>query len=275
MFYYAVEKHGIVRSWGECQPLIHGKNLKYKKFKSEADAQSFLDALATGDTPTRKRPPVDDIVFDAAKYAKTNAAVAVKQAAAIADAETRAEAEKARAFDLTLLDFYTDGSHIKGTTRMGFGIYCCYAGVKYGVYQDVTPEWVSGFVGADGAGVDWTKMSNPTVELLAVVALFRDLAEHCAEWGSRIGKVSVFHDMEGVAEWIEGRWRAKAPNIVPLVKDGRALHERIAKYVPVSFVWVPGHSGVAGNTYADMLSRGEHVSGLRSMHELFEVLKHS
>lgn len=274
MSYYAVQGHGIVRSWAECQPLVHRKNLKYKKFSSETDAQAFLASLAA---PVAKRDRSDESRtnasggYDPSKRVKTNAEISAEQESAAREADARLAAEKARAADPTLLDFYTDGSHIKGTPHMGFGIYCCYHGIKYGAHQTVTEEWMHDFL-SDASGVDLSKLSNPSMEAMAVVALSRHLDKHGAALVKcGIGKITVVHDYNGVSEWITGRWKARQPHIVAIVNEMCRLHERIVRSVPVEFVWTRGHSGVAGNTYADMLAKNESISGLKPLEELFRM----
>ena len=285
MSYYAVESHGIVRSWAECQPLVHRRNLKYKKFSTQADAQAFLDNLTRPATSplkhARSETDMTAIGVDE-KRAKTEALEQQCRTATAYDAmreqqsaddaaKNRQDVEEDRRANRALLDFYTDGSHAKGTTRMGYGIYCAYGAHSYGLHQSVTPEWLALFLDHT-AGIDWTKASNPTMELMAVVALLRLLLKHrdaiVKHCGSSV-RVTIYHDYTGAAEWILGRWKARQPHIIVAVEEARRLYAQVIVTVPIDFVWVRGHSGVAGNVYADMLAGDELVVGLRPLDELF------
>jgi ribonuclease HI len=312
MSYYAVENHGIVRTWGECQPLVHRKNLKFKKFKTQQEAQAFLDGIRSPGGLKRPLSDIPEFIETVNKRIKTNenendfmnrvvsaygdnsemndpvcfSMESICRSATAQDAfneqqqtdkeaDARLKEQSDREADASLLDFYTDGSHIKGTPRMGYGIYCKRTGRAYGLHQTVTPEWLALFLD-HSTGIDWSKASNPTMELMAVVALLRLLLKYRDSIVQHCGKnavITIYHDYTGVAEWILDRWKAKQPHIAVAVEEARRLYKQLTASFSVTFAWIRGHSGVAGNTYADMLANDESIAGLRPLEELFSFVK--
>jgi ribonuclease HI len=124
------------------------------------------------------------------------------------------------------LSVYVDGAH-------EFGI-CAWAFVVMADDQ-VLHE-------SSGTTPDTYQARNVTAELHAVLEADRWLREQLST------QATIISDYEGVREWMEGGWQADsrvARDYVTALKDRRNF---------LSFRWVKGHSGVAGNERAHELA---------------------
>lgn len=144
-----------------------------------------------------------------------------------------------------VLCIWTDGSHIKGTTIMGYGAFARYA--------DVTAELACRVRG--GAGY-----SNPTLELLAAWRVVRILLARGTDLAARFSHVEIFSDYIGVAKYANGEWSAARASTKTAAFRSTALRwekalRELRGLLPVSVAWVRGHSGNAGNDRADELAR--------------------
>lgn len=167
--------------------------------------------------------------------------------------EATAEPAKRERKEKVHVKIWTDGSHIKGTTKMGFGIYVC-AGDKTGeVSVSASPPYLQTLFGlADVSAVP----SNPTLELAAAVLALR----MAAPFADRISHVTLYADYNGVVNYANSAWDAKRASPKTPVFAAAARHlqdevKRVRKLVPVEVVWVRGHSGNAGNNWADRLAK--------------------
>lgn len=140
---------------------------------------------------------------------------------------------------------YTDGSHIKGTPRRGWGAVLEYRGRLYELSGVADPA-------SDPAAA-----SNPTMELRAAAAALERLrqvrpAEMC--------DVLLLADYTGVREYGRGAWRPERAKVAHFRTEALRLHAAAKALrgdgVRLEFEHVRGHSGVEGNEMADRLARG-------------------
>ena len=96
--------------------------------------------------------------------------------------------------------------------------------------------------------------TNNRMEMMAVIAGAEALSQGCA--------VDIYTDstyvMKGMTEWVAGwkqrGWRTASKRPVKNVDLWQRLEEALARH-EVSWNWVKGHSGDAGNERADELAR--------------------
>lgn len=138
------------------------------------------------------------------------------------------------------LTVYTDGSHIKGTTKRGVGIYCLYEGKKYywsKPFDDLPPD-----------------ASNPTLELKAAALVLQSVPETAS-----VRRITIVADYIGVKYYIDGTWKPKSSQTGAFGVEVRALvaaatHLR-KREIEVCAKHVQGHTGIPGNEEADKLSK--------------------
>ena len=63
--------------------------------------------------------------------------------------------------------------------------------------------------------------------------------------------ITIFHDYEGVAKWVNGEWKAKKPE----TKKYQDAMTDLMKRIEIKFVKVPAHAGVHFNELADRLAK--------------------
>lgn len=63
--------------------------------------------------------------------------------------------------------------------------------------------------------------------------------------------ITIFHDYEGVAKWVNGEWKAKKPE----TKKYRDAMTDLMKQIEIKFIKVPAHAGVHFNELADRLAK--------------------
>ena len=134
-----------------------------------------------------------------------------------------------------LFEMYTDGSYNEKTKIYG-GAYAI-AGV------------IEGAVADDDAAL--VPARNVAGECLAVIRGIAALSRKVAL--SPGDEILVFHDYTGLAEWADGRWRAKQPVSQRYVASIQKLREEFG--LLIHFKKVPAHAGVPENEHVDKLAK--------------------
>lgn len=139
---------------------------------------------------------------------------------------------------------WTDGSHIKGTTTRGIGVY-----VEWG---DKTAEL--------SAAVDaHDESSNPTLELLAAVTAVQELLKFPERLGESDG-VCIISDYDGVSKYANGEWNAARAKkntgwFRTMAIKWESVIEQLRQLCHVEVKWVKGHGTDEGNKKADKLAK--------------------
>lgn len=90
-----------------------------------------------------------------------------------------------------------------------------------------------------------SEMRNVAGELSAACRAFK----YCFEEG--IGRVTIYHDYEGIAAWCTEKWKTNNQ----YTKKYKAYYDEMSKYIEISFEKVKGHSGNKFNNLADALAK--------------------
>lgn len=135
---------------------------------------------------------------------------------------------------------FTDGSHIKGETlKRGIGAYCKHGGRVYRLARNM-------------AALD-ERASNPTLELLAAIAVLRAVPADAAP-----SEIEIAADYIGVVNYVNGTWTPKSRDD-PFAEHARELVGLLAtlraRGFTVAATHVRGHTGVDGNEEADTLAK--------------------
>lgn len=156
---------------------------------------------------------------------------------------------------------YVDGSHIKGTSKLGFGAWGK-------IYGDVSGEFI--LSGSEQNKVfqkvakrfPGEKFSNPTMELFALFITISKLMEvpnidiviH-QDYTGAINFGYLWSISSGKPR-AKSAWKAKIPYIKFLVDYIElACKAVVDNGGTVKIEWVPGHSGDPGNDKADELAK--------------------
>lgn len=146
----------------------------------------------------------------------------------------------------TEVHIYTDGSHSKVPGGyLGYGAYCDLDGTSYRFSDTINPHKLSQYQINPK-----TIVSNPTAEFLALAEVLKKLSSlHNSV------KLIFWIDYIGVGKWISGEWRAKKIYIQRIKNHVKRIISKADFKVEIRHV--RGHSGVVGNTEADLMAKRE------------------
>ena len=162
---------------------------------------------------------------------------------------------------------YTDGSHSKVVGgHIGYGAYCSFNGQEYAFSGKITSERLSQY------GIDpQTEVSNPTAEFLGFAEVLRMFYSAQVKI-SPMYKLVFAIDYIGVQAWMTGTWQRKLDHIRKIYDSCQQMIQAIS-LTQYEIIHVAGHSGVHGNTQADILAKGGSISVARPFIELIYLLK--
>ena len=160
---------------------------------------------------------------------------------------------------------FVDGSMVDPRREGGDGV----KKVSYGVWEGVRPEAEiqTGYLTAEerlrlctragmwggGLPADW---GSNEAEMFAVLQYLREMVHRSDDPSAE--RVLVLSDCQGVLSSIERAWRAgKAWACKNRDRGGmiEAICHLRAQLGTVVLAWCPGHRGVSGNEYADMIAK--------------------
>jgi len=159
------------------------------------------------------------------------------------------------------LHIWTDGSHIKDTSKMGYGVY---AELRFGGGRTTRGELSRA---VDPASDHFRRVidpqmpvgvpfSNPTLELAAAFVALKIAREHAG----RLKRIVLYADYIGVIEYGRNAWKSQSASRKTAGFRNMAIHYQslindTRRIVPVEVVHVRGHSGNYGNDQADRLAK--------------------
>ena len=157
----------------------------------------------------------------------------------VAKEEAKTETEAEIIADLfkkckTDLIAFVDGSYSTEKNLVGSGV----------VILDKNSVLLKKALLHDDASDDALAMRNVYGEIKA--------AEYAATYATALMKsITIFHDYEGIAKWVEGDWKANKKE-TRVYRDNMKAYQRL---IPINFVKVPAHAGVYFNEVADKLAK--------------------
>lgn len=156
------------------------------------------------------------------------------------------------------LKIFTDGSHIKGTNQIGYGIFIEYQGNEYSESGICSlREFKKEYSVTDN-------VSNPTMEIYALYQALLKIS------GIEQLSATIYADYEGVQKWISGEWKAKKAYIKDIVSKCKTQIDFIESMGgSITLEWVPAHSGSYGNDKADLLAKSRDT--FSTIQKLFDL----
>lgn len=148
------------------------------------------------------------------------------------------------------LEIFTDGSHIKNSSIMGYGILFRYLKKEYGLSRNPLS---SGQL-AEMFGGDFTKASNPTMEFAAIAHALKI----CNQSFSGVQKINLTYDYIGSKNWLLGIWCCRQPYIKSIYNFAKVeLDKLTSRGVIINWIHVKSHTGHRENEIADLLAKGK------------------
>jgi ribonuclease HI len=241
MKFYAVRigrEPGIYTTWEQAKKQVMGfSGAKYKSFKTRKEAENFMGNVISNKRENKSKVSERNVFEIPIVYP--------------IQSETKKELKTK---NNGILQAYVDGSHIKGTNKLGYGILCVVEDGPEYVFS-CNPINVKRLSSLFGNYINIKRLSNPTMEFIAVAHLIYLIA---TEGRKRFKQLNIHYDYIGSVKWITGAWQAKQPHI-------KVIYNFVMPYVTqlkeqgikINWIHIPAHSGNRENDIADALAKGE------------------
>lgn len=127
---------------------------------------------------------------------------------------------------------YVDGSYNVKSGEYGCGVVFFYEGERTEISQK-------------GEDEELASMRNVAGEILGAELAMREAFRR------GVGKLTIFHDYQGIASWCLGEWRTNKEGTIAY----KQYYDSLQGQIEISFQKVKGHSGDVWNDRADELAR--------------------
>lgn len=215
--YYAVKRGktpGIYLTWEDCQNQINGfSGAVYKGFATIQEAEEFLGGNGGASTQNIEISGTQTVSVDREAPAENGGGAAPNMGMGEAVA-------------------YVDGSYNGKTGEYGCGVVFFYAGEQFEISRK-------------GEEKELASMHNVAGEILGSELAMQEAVRR------GVGKLTIFHDYQGIASWCLGEWKANKEGTIAY----KRYYDSLKGQIDISFRKVKGHSGDVWNDRADELAR--------------------
>ena len=205
---------GIYLTWEDCQNQINGfSGAVYKGFATIQEAEEFLGGNGGASTQSIENSGTQTVSMDR---------------------ETPAENGGGAVPDMGMGEAiaYVDGSYNGKTGEYGCGVVFFYAGEQFEISRK-------------GGEKELASMHNVAGEILGSELAMQEAVRR------GVGKLTIFHDYQGIASWCLGEWKANKEGTIAY----KRYYDSLKGQIDISFRKVKGHSGDVWNDRADELAR--------------------
>lgn len=128
---------------------------------------------------------------------------------------------------------FTDGSFEKNTKQYSYGVVI------------IDPELVEYELSGSSKNPTYADSANISGEVFGLI--------NALDWAvsNNYRKIKVYHDYNGLSEWVTGRWQANSPISMLLVS---IIQKKYLDVIEIEFEHVKGHSNNRFNNRADQLA---------------------
>eukprot|EP00941_MAST-03F_sp_MAST-3F-sp1_P004509 g4509.t1 len=252
---------GVVETWEACKNLVHRvPHVKYKSFKTLAEAEQFIVEKSCAKTGKKKRK-VSDSGFGFgsgsgsvdARSPKRRRFVNVSGKHSCTDSDGKGKTDNGDGFEIVYTDGACSNNQNQEKSLAGYGVF-------FGVDDERN-------ISKPLKGKEQTNNRAEMTAILCVLQHYMDLLKSNPDPDEKKPKgVTVKTDsaysIKGLTKWIvkwkRNNWKTAANKPVKNQDLWKLMDERLcalqSQNFKVNFVHVKGHSGEAGNEAADRLA---------------------
>ena len=223
-FFYAVRAGrtpGIYTEWdgdGQAEEQVRGyKGAEYKKFKTQEEAEVFLQAEKS---------------IGKANADRANGNGVKDSAAEREDGTSFRKQQKPDIENLPENYAFTDGSFNARTGVYGYGGF-----LMHGEEQTTLQ--------GSGDDPEWAASRNVAGEVLGAMAAVKEAKQ------AGLSELTIYYDYMGVEYWATGEWKTNKVS----TQNYAAFMRKASEKMRISFYHVKAHTGIPGNDAADRLAK--------------------